>query len=164
MAIERRVENRIFAAIALALQGSYDVAVEALCAEVPGRRLEGRQWLGLEGAVIPLALGRGPESAARLRKAWEDRGPAGRAELLMAMARGPEDAELVDGADKTLVEALAAAELVVRRYALKDLVDVVEPSAFDRSRFRPDAPADARRDGATWWRALQEKGLIRRSK
>lgn len=163
MAIDRRVENRIFAAILLALTGSYDVAVEALCAEAPGRRLEGKQWLGLEAAVIPLALGRGPESAERLRKAWEDRGPAGQAELLMALARGPDDAALAGGADATLVEALSATELVIRRYALKDLVDIVEPSVFDRSRFRPDAPEQARRDGLAWWRSLQEKRLVRRS-
>jgi hypothetical protein len=162
MAIDRRVENRIFAAILLALEGSYDVAVESLCAEAPGRRLEGRQWLGLEAAVIPLALGRGPESSERLRKAWEDHGPAGRAELLMALARGPDDTDLAGGADATLVEALSAAELVIRRYALKDLVEIVEPSVFDRSRFRPDAPEEARRDGVVWWRSLQEKGLVRR--
>jgi hypothetical protein len=51
---------------------------------------------------------------------------------------------------------------VIRRYALKDLVEIVEPSVFDRSRFRPDAPDEARRDGVAWWRSLQEKGLVRR--
>jgi len=164
MAIDRRVENRAFAAILLALEGSYDVAVEMLCAEEPGRRLEGRQWSVLEAATIPLALARGPDSAARLRKAWEDRGPAGRVELLMAMARGPDAADLASGADATLVEALGSPELVVRRYALKDLVDVVEPSVFDRARFRPEAPDEARRDGVAWWRSLQAKGGIRRSR
>ena len=164
MAIDRRVENRAFAAILLALEGSYDVAVEMLCAEEPGRRLEGRQWSALEAATIPLALARGPESVARLRKAWEDRGPAGRVELLMAMARGPDDADLASGADATLVEALASQELIVRRYALKNLVDVVEPSVFDRARFRPDAPDEGRRDGVAWWRSLQAKGGIRRSR
>lgn len=164
MAIDRRVENRAFAAILLALEGSYDVAVEMLCAEGPARRLEGRQWSALEAATIPLALARGPGSAARLRTAWEDRGPAGQVELLMAMARGPDDADLASGADATLVEALGSPELVVRRYALKDLVDIVEPSVFDRARFRPEAPDEARRDGVAWWRSLQEKGAIRRSR
>lgn len=164
MAIDRRVENRAFAAILLALEGSYDVAVEMLCAEEPGRRLEGRQWSALEAATIPLALARGPESAGRLRKAWEDRGPAGRVELLMIMARGPDAADLASGADATLVEALGSPELVVRRYALKDLVDIVEPSVFDRARFRPEAPDEARRDGVAWWRSLQGRGGIRRSR
>jgi hypothetical protein len=80
----------------------------------------------------------------------------------MALARGPDDTDLAGGADATLVEALSAAELVIRRYALKDLVEIVEPSVFDRSRFRPDAPDEARRDGVVWWRSLQEKGLVRR--
>ncbi len=164
MAIDRRVENRAFAAILLALEERYDVAVEMLCAEEPGRRLEGRQWSALEAATIPRALARGPESAARLRKAWEDRGPAGRVELLMAMARGPDDADLASGADATLVEALGSPELVVRRYALKDLVDIVDPSVFDRARFRPEAPDEARRDGVAWWRSLQGKGEIRRNR
>ena len=164
LAIDRRVENRVFAATLLALEGSYEVAVEVLCAEGPGKRLEGRQWQSLEAATIPLALARGVESAARLRKAWEDRGPPGRAELLMAMARGPEDPDLAAGAGATLVEGLASTELVVRRYALKNLVDIVEPSVFDRARFRPDAPEEARRDGVAWWRSLQEKGLVRRSR
>ena len=164
LAIDRRVENRVFAATLLALQGSYEVAVEVLCAEGAGKRLEGRQWQALEAATIPLALARGAESAARLRKAWEDRGPPGRADLLMAMARGPEDPDLAAGAGATLVEALASTELVVRRYALKNLVDIVEPSVFDRARFRPDAPEEARRDGVAWWRTLQEKGLVRRNR
>ena len=164
LAIDRRVENRVFAATLLALEGSYEVAVEVLCAEGPGKRLEGRQWQALEAATISLALARGVESAARLRKAWEDRGPPGRAELLMAMARGPEDPDLAAGAGATLVEGLASTELVVRRYALKNLVDIVEPSVFDRARFRPDAPEEARRDGVAWWRSLQEKGLVRRSR
>jgi hypothetical protein len=164
LAIDRRVENRVFAATLLALEGSYEVAVEVLCAEGPGKRLEGRQWQSLEAATIPLAVARGVESAARLRKAWEDRGPPGRAELLMAMARGPEDPDLAAGAGATLVEALASTELVVRRYALKNLVDIVEPSVFDRARFRPDAPEEARRDGVAWWRSLHEKGLVRRSR
>ena len=82
----------------------------------------------------------------------------------MAMARGPDDADLASGADATLVEGLASQELVVRRYALKDLVDVVEPSVFDRARFRPEAPDEARRDGVAWWRSLQAKGGIRRSR
>ena len=82
----------------------------------------------------------------------------------MAMARGPEDADLAAGAGATLVEALASTELVVRRYALKNLVDIVDPSVFDSARFRPDAPEEARRDGVAWWRSLQEKGLIRRSR
>jgi hypothetical protein len=164
MAIDRRVENRVFAANTLALLGGYEVAVEGLCAEGLGRKLEARQWSALEAASIPLALSRGAESAARLRKAFEDRGPAGRAELLMAMARGPTDAELESGADAVLVESLSDPALVVRRYALACLVEIVGPSAFDRGRFRPDGPEESRRDAIGWWRSLLDKGGIRRSR
>jgi hypothetical protein len=164
LAIDRRVENRLFAAATFALLGNPDVAVESLCAEGPGRKLETRQWEALEAVTVPAALSGGEESTARLRKAFEDRGPAGRAELLMEMARGPSDAELAAGGDRTLVEALAEPSLVVRRYALRCLVDIVEPSPFDRSRFRPDGPPESRRDGIGWWRSLLEKGLIRRGR
>ena len=164
MAIDRRVENRVFAANTLALLGGYEVAVEGLCAEGLGRKLEARQWSALEAASIPLALSRGAESAARLRKAFEDRGPAGRAELLMAMARGPTDAELESGADAVLVDALSDPALVVRRYALACLVEIVGPSAFDRGRFRPDGSEESRRDAIGWWRSLLDKGGIRRSR
>lgn len=162
MAIDRRVENRVFAAVTRALVDDYAPAVDLLCAEAPGLKLEPSQWAALEGAVVPMALVRGPESTERLRRAWEDHGPPGRAEQLLAMGRGTSDADLAAGADRQLVDALGDRTLVVRRYALAILAEITRPSAFDRARFRPDAPEDARRDGAAWWRALLEKGAIRR--
>lgn len=162
MAIDRRVENRVFAAIVLALSGDYDVAVELLCAETPGRKLEARQWKALEAAVVPMALSRGPESAERLRRAFEDRGPPGRGELLMHLARRPTDEDLTAGFDRTLVEALSEGSLVVRRFAAECLVEIVRPSPFDGARYRPDSSEGLRRDGVSWWRAQQEKGLVRR--
>ena len=164
MAVDRRVENRIFAAVTLALLGDYRAAAELLAADVPGRKLEPRQWAALEAAVVPLALERGPDSEERLRRAWEDHGPPGRAELLMAMGRGPTDDDLAAGADRTLVDALGDASLVVRRYALAVLADVTRPATFDRARYRPDAPDEARREGVAWWRTQMEKGLLRRAR
>lgn len=162
MAIDRRVENRVFAAIVLALSGDYDVAVELLCAETPGRKLEARQWKALEATVVPMALERGPESAERLRRAFEDRGPPGRGELLMHLARRPTDEDLTAGFDRTLVEALSEGSLVVRRFAAECLVEIVRPSPFDGARYRPDSSEGLRREGVSWWRAQQEKGLVRR--
>lgn len=162
MAIDRRVENRVFAAVTRALVDDYASAVDLLCAEAPGLKLEPSQWAALEGAVVPMALSRGPESTERLRRAWEDHGPPGRAEQLLDMGRGASDADLAAGADRRLVDALGDRTLVVRRYALAILAEITRPSAFDRARFRPDAPEDARRDGVAWWRALLEKGAIRR--
>lgn len=163
MAIDRRVENRVFAATVLALAGTYDVAADLLCAEAAGRRLEGKQWAALEAAVVPMALARGEASADRLRRAWEDRGPPGRATLIDLMARRPTDAELESGADRAIVEALSDGALVVRRYAFACLDAIVGPAPADRARYRPDAAEDARRDGAAWWRTQQERGLVRRS-
>lgn len=162
LAGDRRVENRLLAAATLSLLGDFDAAVELLCDEAPGRRLEQRQWTKLEADVVPLALARGANAAARLRQAFEDRGPHGKAETLFAMARGFSDDELAAGAAETLVEALDDADLVVRRYAFKCLCDIVQPTAADRLKYRPDGLPDLRREGAAWWRGQLQKGLIRR--
>ena len=162
LAEDRRVENRMLAASTLALLGEFDAAVELLCAEGAGRKLEQRQWLALEAATVPLALARGVNAAAKLRTAFENRGPHGKAEALFAMARGFSDAELAAGAGETLVAALDDPDLVIRRYAFKSLCDIVQPSTADRLRYRADGLGDLRREGAAWWRGQLQKGLIRR--
>jgi hypothetical protein len=111
---------------------------------------------------VPLALARGTTAAGRLRKAFEDHAPHGKAEMLYAMAKGFTDEDLAAGADAALVESLADADMVVRRYAIKCLCDVVQPSATDRLRYRPDGLPDLRREGVNWWRSQLEKGLVRR--
>lgn len=161
-ASDRRVENRILAASTLALIGDFGTAVDLLCAEAAGRRLEQRQWAKLEADVVPLALARGANAAAKLREAFEHRGPHGKADALFAMACGFTDAELAAGAAETLVAALEDGDLVVRRYAFKCLCDVVQPAASERLRYRPDGLPDLRREGAAWWRGQLQKGLIRR--
>jgi hypothetical protein len=163
LAADRRVENRLLAVTTLALLGEYDDLVELLSADAPGRRLEGRQWLMLEGDTVPLALSRGERSAGRLAEAFEDRGPHGKGEALYRMARGFTNEELAAGADEMLVAALDDEDLVVRRYAIKCLCDIVQPSATDRLRYRPDGLADLRREGVNWWRAQLEKRLVRRT-
>jgi len=162
LADDRRVENRVLAASTLALLGDFEAAVELLCTGAAGRKLEQRQWLALEAATVPLALARGANAAAKLRTAFENRGPHGKAEELFAMARGFSDAELAAGAAEQLVAALDDPDLVVRRYAIKNLCDVVQPSATDRLRYRADGLGDLRREGASWWRGQLQKGLIRR--
>ena len=162
LAADRRVENRIIAVTTLALLGKYDDLVELLSADAPGRKLEGRQWLTLEADTVPLSLARGARSAERLREAFEDRSPHGKGERLYDMARGFTNDELAAGADQALVAALDDDDLVVRRYAIKCLCDIVQPSATDRLRYRPDGLAELRREGVNWWRAQLEKGIIRR--
>lgn len=162
LATDRRVENRIIAATTLALLGEYDDLVEVLAADASGRKLEGRQWLMLEADTVPLALARGERSAERLRESLADRGPHGKAQMLYEMARGFSNDELAAGADQALVAALDDDDLMVRRYAIKCLHDIVQPSATDRLRYRPDGLPDLRREGVNWWRAQLEKGIIRR--
>ncbi|MEI6240685.1 MAG: hypothetical protein WCR51_09860 [Planctomycetia bacterium] len=162
LASDRRVENRMLAASTLALLGDFDAAVDLLCTEAAGRRLEQRQWTKLEAEVVPLALARGANAAGKLRTAFESRGPHGTADTLFAMACGFTDAELAAGAADTLVAGLEDGDLVVRRYAFKCLCDIVQPAAPDRLRYRPDGLPDLRREGAAWWRGQLQKGLIRR--
>lgn len=163
MATDKRAENRMLAAATLALIGAFDDLVEQLSAEAPGRKLEQRQWSQLEGSSVPLALARGGNAATRLYESFVNRGPHGKADLLWALARGVTDEELAAGADRVIVEALDDPSLIVRRYASKSLIDITQPSAVDRARYRPDGLADMRRDGTLWWRGQLEKGLIRRS-
>jgi hypothetical protein len=162
LAADRRVENRILAASTLALTGDFDSAVDLLCTEAVGRRLEQKQWSKLEADVVPLALARGANAAAKLRAAFETRGPHGKADTLFTMARGFGDPELAAGAAADLVAALEDGDLVVRRYAFKCLCDVVRPAGVDRLRYRPDGLPELRREGAAWWRGQLQKGLIRR--
>ncbi len=164
MAIGHRAENRALAAATLALIGEYDELVILLSADRPGEQLEASQWLALEAATVPLALARGANSGAKLAATLLDRGPPGKGEMLYAMARGFSDAELAAGADAVLVEALDDPDLVVRRYAAKNLFEIVQPAAADRIRYRPDGLEEMRRQGAAWWRTQLEKQVIRRKR
>ena len=162
LAADKRAENRMLAASTLALIGDFDDLVEQLSAESPGRKLEQRQWSQFQNATVPLALARGGNAASRLYESFVNRGPHGKADVLWAMARGFTDEELAAGVDRAIVEALDDPSLIVRRYASKALIDITQPSAVDRTRYRPDGQPDMRREGVVWWRNQLEKGLIRR--
>ena len=162
LAADKRAENRMLAASTLALIGDFDDLVEQLSAESPGRKLEQRQWSQFQNATVPLALARGGNAASRLYESFVNRGPHGKADALWAMARGFTDEELAAGVDRALIEALDDPSLIVRRYASKAIIDITQPSAVDRTRYRPDGQPDMRREGVVWWRNQLEKGLIRR--
>ena len=83
--------------------------------------------------------------------------------MLFRSAAGFGDDDLAAGADRLIVESLEDPDLVVRRYAAKNLFEIVQPSAADRIRYRPDGLPEMRREGATWWRVQLEKGLVRRA-
>lgn len=163
MAAHKRVENRMLAAETLAIIGEFDELVEQLAADSSARRLTQQQWMQLEGSTVPLALSRGGDQAERLYRAFVARGPHGKADVLWAMARGITDAELAAGADRSLVEALDDPDLIVRRFAYKQLLDITQSGAVDRTRYRPDGQLDMRRDALAWWRGQVERGLVRRA-
>jgi len=163
MATDRRSENRTLAASTLALLEEFDELVELLSAESARNKLESRQWSQLQAATVPLALARGGDVASRLFESFANRGPHGTADGLKAMALGFTDEGLAAGADRRLVEALEHPSLIVRRYAIESLIEITQPSAVDRGRYRPDGLPEMRREGVLWWRGQLEKGLVRRS-
>lgn len=156
-----RAETRIAAAATLALVGEYDEAARLLCGELPGDELREGQWQALEAAVVPLALARGPRAAAALAEALAAHAPAGRGADVIRFAGGMSDAELAAGGDAALVAALDAPQLVVRRYACKNLIEITAATGVDRLRYRPDRPESLRREGVVWWQAQLAQGRIR---
>ena len=100
-------------------------------------------------------------TAARLAKAFADQGPPGTGEALVRLARGFSPADLAAGGDAWLVAALDDPHLIVRRYAFQRLVELANPAAVDRLRYRPDGRPEQRREGVAWWREAVEQGRLR---
>lgn len=151
LAGDRRIENRMAAAATLALLGDYAPLADLLCDERPGEKLSDSQWEAFEAATVPLALGRGANSAGRLRQAFAARGPAGRGDDIFTLARGLTAAERAASA-AALVEMLADPALVVRRYACRELAPVAPDDPAGRIDYRPDRSAALNERGVEWWR------------
>lgn len=159
MAADRRVEGRVAAAATLALVGDFVEAARLLVAE-GNAALPEAMWTRLEAAVVAPALARGPLAAEALERAFADHGPPGAAGTIVRFARGFSDEKLASGAAAELVAALESPHLVVRRYAIRNLVEITGVDAVDRLRYRADRPAEALREGAAWWRARLDQGRI----
>lgn len=160
LAADRRTENRMIAAATLAFMGDYRELVALLAAERP-LGLNETQWTTLEQLAVPLALARGENSAAALAEAFQTAGPPGKGDLLMACARGFSDEELAAGAAARLVEALGDGSLAVRRFAIRRLIEIVQPEVRHRAVYRADRPATLRDDGIAWWKTQLDQGRIR---
>lgn len=160
LAADRRTENRMIAAATLAFMGDYRELVALLAAERP-LGLNETQWTTLEQLAVPLALARGENSAAALAEAFQAAGPPGKGDLLMACARGFSDDELAAGAAAQLVEALGDGSLAVRRFAIRRLIEIVQPDVRHRAVYRADRPATLRDDGIAWWKTQLDQGRIR---
>jgi len=152
MAADRRVENRIAAAVTAALLGDYEPAVGLLCADSGELKLRDGQWTGLEAATVQQALARGANAAAKVREAFAAQGPAGRGDDLYLLARGLSPEELAAGGAAALVDSLADAALVIRRYAFHDLLAVFPGDPTARIEYRPDRPAGLNDKALEWWR------------
>lgn len=158
-----RVENRMAAIATLALLGDYEELVRALVAEEKQpRSLKAGQWTALEGQAVPLALARGATSAAKLTETFAALAPAGTSDLLVRMAQGFDDDALESGGAAQLVEALDSPHLVVRRYAIKNLLEITGADGNARLEYRADGLPEKRKAGAAWWRQQLEQGGIRR--
>jgi hypothetical protein len=162
LAGSRRVEDRMAAAATLTLLGSYDALVEALCDESQARRLREGQWNALEASTVPLALARGANAAAALRQAFEAHGPTGRAAEIFLMARGLSAEELAAGGAEGLVASLEDSSLVIRRYALANLVALLPDPAAATHDYRPDRSGRLNDKGIAWWRERVAAGLAGR--
>jgi len=158
MMASRRAEDRMVAAATLALAGDYEPLVELLCDDTPSRRLREGQWNELEAATVPRALARGVNAAAALRQAFVARGPGGRGGELFLLARGLSAGELAGGGEAALVAALEDPELVVRRYAIKNLLTLLPDPTQASSDYRPERTQRLNDKGVAWWRARQAGG------
>jgi hypothetical protein len=153
MMASRRAEDRMVAAATLALAGDYEPLIELLCDDTPSRRLREGQWNELEAATVPRALARGVNAAAALRQAFVARGPNGRGGELFLLARGLSAGELAGGGEAALVAALEDPELVVRRYAIKNLLTLLPDPTQASSDYRPERTQRLNDKGVDWWRA-----------
>jgi hypothetical protein len=158
----RRAEDRMIAAATLALLGEYGETVSLLCDDTPRGRLLEDQWTDLESLVVPLAIARGDNALATLAEAFRTHGPAGKGESLLSLARGFSDHDLAAGGDAVLVESLDDGSLAVRRYAIRRLLEIVQPDDRHRKDYRADRSDLLRREGIAWWRARLDEGRIRR--
>jgi len=162
-ALASRVERREVAAGTLALVGDYGTAVELLCEEAVGARLGESRWRAFEQDVVPLALARGIHSAERLRQTLAQQLGKDDGQRVFQLASGLTDGQLAEGGAAVLVAALNDPRLVIRRYAVLRLEEILLPNPRDQLRYRADAPAELRAEGARWWAVQLEKGLIQRS-
>lgn len=149
-------EDRAAAAATLAFLGEPADLVTLLCDESP-RGLNESQWVAVEALSVPAVLSRGGDEAAALLAAFRDRGSDGA--TAAALAAGGEAATDL----AALVEGLDAGTLVVRRYSILRLRRVATAvGRTDIDGYRADRDASARRDSVSWWRALVDRGALRR--
>ena len=162
LAGDRRVESRLAAAATLAMLGEFAEVARLISADGPGGLRE-NEWERLDEVAVQPALARGPKAADAFTRALAEHGPPGAADTIVQFARGFSDEQIAGGADAQLVSALESPHLVVRRYAIRNLVEITAARNSERLHYRPDWPdVSLRQKGAEWWRTRLEQGRIRR--
>lgn len=166
LAGDKRSENRIAAVSTLALLGHYDELIELLSKEKQDNGLKDGEWTQMASSIIPLALSRGIKSVTRFRESLEKKSPVGTAELLYKLINGYSNDELEAGADQVLIDALDNEHMVVRRYAISKLLDIVEGAEWfkeaDRQKYKVDRSEASRKESLKWWRQQLDQKRIRR--
>ena len=166
LAGDKRSENRIAAVSTLALLGQYDELIELLSKEKQDNGLKDGEWTQMASSIVPLALSRGIKSATRFRESLEKKSPVGTAELLYKLINGYSNDELEAGADQVLIDALDNEHMVVRRYAILKLLDIVEGAEWfkeaDRQKYKVDRSEASRKESLKWWRQQLDQKRIRR--
>jgi hypothetical protein len=152
-------EDRAAAAATLAFLGEPAGLVDLLC-DAPPRGLGETQWSAVEAMTVPVVLARGGPEAESLLAAFRERAPGGAA--VAALARGPGDEDLAKDGGAELVAGLDDANLVVRRYAILRLREIVPRDARHGDDYRADRAAAERGESVKWWRTLAERGGVRR--
>ncbi len=163
LATTPRTEQRLAAAATLALIGEFAELARIITADGPAALRE-KQWERLDLVAVQPTLARGPKAADAFALALAEHGPPGTADTIVRLARGVTDQDLEAGAAADLVRALESPHLAIRRYAIKNLVEISGSSGGDLLRYRADWPDEGlRAKGASWWHARLEQGRVRRA-
>lgn len=138
---DRRTEIRALAAVSLSQLDSH----EALVAELEDQRQRAHWSWSFE--ALRHAIARSPESAAAVREEFERLFPKV-ADQAYRLLFGFSQQQLVEGADKTLVELLEHPSLSVRVLAFENLRRITGMTLL----YRPESTEELRRSRVRGWR------------
>jgi hypothetical protein len=148
----RRVEQRAFAARCLALIDDFEMLTSMF-----GDATQKAMWQqGGEIASAKAALARGPESAAKLREAFQRSHGEEAGKQLYRMLLGYTKDQLQSGEAEVLVNALDNDNLDFRVLAFVALQDITGATHL----YRPEYAATQRSQALRSWRLDLSKGLI----
>jgi hypothetical protein len=153
LAEHRRVEVRTLAAQSLALVGDFEPLVAALNQADPNFRTV---WIDLIND-LRAALARGPQTAAKVRQAFErQRGDKAAPLYRMLWGYGLNELHNDNKPLKELIDYLDHNDMDYRALAIWNLQKITGATLF----YRPDANAESRRTSVRNWRQRLESNQI----